>query len=179
MSSTSAVLRQSTDRWPPWRVPTQAPAIWPKGTLVFSPRRQFADVIPFDQPEIRVIIEYDLCFAGLENRIYSSASSSESILDPRISRDELAVGVVKTQSNSVHLNPLLLIYSDQGRNLSPSACLPWSRTPSRVGHGPLNLPRQSSFGHLAESDLRHREGQRRPSLAANGRSLLFSQTPHR
>ena len=60
-------------------------------------------MIPFDQPEIRVIIEYDLCFAGLENRIYSSASSSESILNPRISRDELAVSVVKTRSNSVYL----------------------------------------------------------------------------
>ena len=52
-------------------------------------------MIPFDQPEIRVIIEYDLCFADVENRIYSSASSSESILNLRISRDELAVNVVK------------------------------------------------------------------------------------
>ena len=71
-------------------------------------------MIPFDQPEIRVIIGSDLCFAGLENSIYSSASSSDSIFNPRISRDELAVNVVKTRSNSVHLNPLPLIYSDQG-----------------------------------------------------------------
>jgi hypothetical protein len=31
---------------------------------------------------------------------------------------------------------------------------------------------------LAEFDLDYREDQWRPLLAANGRSLLFSQTPH-
>jgi hypothetical protein len=44
-------------------------------------------VIPFDQREISVIIEHDFCFATLENRVYSSASTAESALNPLISRD--------------------------------------------------------------------------------------------
>jgi hypothetical protein len=45
----------------------------------FRQRRQFADVVPFDRMEIRVIIEYDLWFAILENRVYYVASASESV----------------------------------------------------------------------------------------------------
>jgi hypothetical protein len=67
----------------------------------------------------------------LENRIYSSASSSESILNPRISRDELAVNVVKTRSNSVYLNPLPLIYSDQGTTSVHRHVCPVRGRPSR------------------------------------------------
>jgi hypothetical protein len=85
----------------------------------FSLRRQFADVVPFDRTEIRVIIEYDLCFAILENRVYYAASASDSVSKPRISDDEIPGSVVETRSNFVHLNSLRLSYWDQGVTLGP------------------------------------------------------------
>jgi len=59
----------------------------------FGSRRQFADVIPFHQMEIRVVIENHLCFAVLENRVHSSVSGSKSVLNPCISSDKLTIAV--------------------------------------------------------------------------------------
>jgi hypothetical protein len=73
----------------------------------FGPRRQFADVIPFDHIKTRVVIENHLCFAVLENRVHSSVSGSKSVLNPCISSDKLTVAVVETRLKSGHLTPPL------------------------------------------------------------------------
>jgi hypothetical protein len=72
--------------------------------MFLGARGQFPDVIPFDQREISVIIENDFCFAILENRVYSSASTAESALNPLISRDKLTIAVIETPLKSSHLN---------------------------------------------------------------------------
>src|SRR4029077_6685916 len=118
----------------------------------------FADVIPLDQPEIRIIIEYGLGFAGLGNRIYSSGVSSESVLNPRISRDELAVSVVKTRSNSVHLNPAFDLLGPR-HDLSPSACLPRSRTLLSCQPTAFKTALSVQLWSLAECDPPNREVQ--------------------
>ena len=65
---------------------------------------QFADVFPFHQIEISVIIENDLCFAVLENCVHSSVSGSKSVLNPCVGGDKLAIAVVETRFKSGHLN---------------------------------------------------------------------------
>ena len=76
------------------------------GTLscFFGPRRQFADVIPFDQIETRVVIENHLCFAVLKYWVHSSVSGSKSVLNPCISSEKLTIAVVETRLKSGHLN---------------------------------------------------------------------------
>jgi hypothetical protein len=69
----------------------------------FGPRRQFADVIPFDQIETRVVIENHLCFV-LKYCVHSSVSGSKSVLNPCISSDKLTIAVVETRLKSGHLN---------------------------------------------------------------------------
>ena len=62
-----------------------------------DPTGQFADMFPFHQIEISVIIENDLCFAILENCVHSSVSGSKSVLNPCISSDKLTIAVVETR----------------------------------------------------------------------------------
>ena len=45
----------------------------------FGSRRQFANVIPFDQIRTRVVIENHLCFAGLKYCVHSSVAGSKSV----------------------------------------------------------------------------------------------------
>ena len=71
----------------------------------FRPRRQFADVIPFDQIETRIVIEYHLCFAVLKYCVHSSVAGSKSVLNPCISSDELTIAVVETRLKSGHPTP--------------------------------------------------------------------------
>jgi hypothetical protein len=59
----------------------------------FGPRRQFADVIPFDQIKTRIVIENHLCFAALKYCVHSSVAGSKSVLNPCISSDEAGTPV--------------------------------------------------------------------------------------
>ena len=70
----------------------------------FGSRRQFADVIPFDQIKTRVVIENHLCFAVLKYCVHSSTAGSKSVLNPCISSDKLTIAVVETRLKSGHLN---------------------------------------------------------------------------
>jgi hypothetical protein len=71
----------------------------------FGSRRQFADVIPFDQIKIRVVIQNHLCFAALKYCVHSSVAGSKPVLNPCISSDKLTIAVVETRLYSGHLTP--------------------------------------------------------------------------
>jgi hypothetical protein len=69
-----------------------------------DPTGQFAEIFPFHQIEISVIVENDLCFAVLENCVHSSVSGSKSVLNPCVGGDKLTIAVVETRFKSGHLN---------------------------------------------------------------------------
>jgi len=89
----------------------------------FGPRRQFADVIPFDHITTRVVIENHLCFAVLEDCVDSSVSGSKSVLNPCISSDKLTIAVVETRFKSGHLNSPIEIVGLRLRVRPRAACL--------------------------------------------------------
>jgi hypothetical protein len=71
--------------------------------MFIGSRRQFADMIPFDQIKTRVAIENHLRFAVSKYCVHSSMAGSKSVFNPFVSSDELTIAVVEARLKSGHL----------------------------------------------------------------------------